>query len=261
MRNRSFIAVAVAVTLLVAGAVALYAYDSSNEDEIANGVTVGGIDVGGMTAAQARDSAGARDRQAAGAPIAVTHGKKDFTLSAKDAEVRADVGGMVDEAVAASRSGNIISRSLRDLTGGEEDARRGAAGHLLRQGGGGAGGQGPHGRGPKAGRTRKPELSRAHPGQGAGWREGGRRTPGGRHPGRAQEPGRAHRGGRDHRDQAQGHPRAAGRQVPDAAGGGPGSFKLRLYKKLRAQEDLHRRGGRGRASTPPRGSTTSRTRA
>ncbi len=124
MRNKSFIAVAVAVTLLVAGAVAVYAYDSSNEDEIANGVTVGAIDVGGMTAAQARGQRCEREiAEPLEKPIAVTHGKKHFTLSAKDAEVRADVGGMVDEAVTASRSGNILSRSLRDLTGGEEDAR------------------------------------------------------------------------------------------------------------------------------------------
>ena len=123
MRNRSFIAVAVGVALLVAGAVALYAYDSSNEDEIANGVTVGAIDVGGMTGAQARAALQREIAEPLERPIGVTHGKKDFTLSAKDAEVRADVGGMVAEALTASRSGNILSRSLRDLTGGEEDAR------------------------------------------------------------------------------------------------------------------------------------------
>ena len=37
--------------------------------------------------------------------------------------MHADVDAMVDEALEASRSGNIVSRVARDLTGGEEDAQ------------------------------------------------------------------------------------------------------------------------------------------
>ena len=37
--------------------------------------------------------------------------------------MHADVDAMVDEALDASRSGNIVSRVARDLTGGEEDAQ------------------------------------------------------------------------------------------------------------------------------------------
>ena len=37
--------------------------------------------------------------------------------------MHADVDGMVDEALAKSRDGNIITRVARDLTGGEEDAQ------------------------------------------------------------------------------------------------------------------------------------------
>jgi lipoprotein-anchoring transpeptidase ErfK/SrfK len=53
----------------------------------------------------------------------VRRGKTRFTLSAHDAGVKADVGGMVDEALEASRDGSIFSRVARDLTGGEEDAQ------------------------------------------------------------------------------------------------------------------------------------------
>ena len=35
----------------------------------------------------------------------------------------ADIGGMVDEAIAKSREGNIVSRVTRDLTGGEESVQ------------------------------------------------------------------------------------------------------------------------------------------
>jgi lipoprotein-anchoring transpeptidase ErfK/SrfK len=56
-------------------------------------------------------------------PIRVHRGQTHFTLSAEDAGVEADVGGMVDEAHEASRDGSIFSRVARDITGGEEDAQ------------------------------------------------------------------------------------------------------------------------------------------
>ena len=54
MRQKSFILVAVLLLVLAGGAVAAYAYDSSREDLIAEGVTVAGIDVGGMSTGDAR---------------------------------------------------------------------------------------------------------------------------------------------------------------------------------------------------------------
>ena len=115
--------VAVFVFLLIAGAVGLYAYDSSREDLIAEGVTVAGIDAGGMSAGRAREVVRRKVQAPLEQPIVATRGKSRFTLSAKDAGSRADVGGMVDEAIEASRGGNVLTRSWRDLTGGEEDAR------------------------------------------------------------------------------------------------------------------------------------------
>ena len=56
-------------------------------------------------------------------PVDVMHGKWRFKLSAEEADVHADVDGMIDDALEASRSGNIVSRVARDLTGGEEDAQ------------------------------------------------------------------------------------------------------------------------------------------
>jgi lipoprotein-anchoring transpeptidase ErfK/SrfK len=56
-------------------------------------------------------------------PIAVTFKKRRFNLSAQDAGVNADVEGMVDEALAESRSGSVVTRVTRDITGGEEDAQ------------------------------------------------------------------------------------------------------------------------------------------
>ena len=123
MGQKSFIAVAVVLLLLIGGAVTVYAYDASNEDRIARGVTVAGVDVGGMSPAQARARLRSQGLAPLRKPIAATRGKRRFTLSASDAGVRADIGGMVDEALSGSRKGNLIGRAFRDITGGEEDLR------------------------------------------------------------------------------------------------------------------------------------------
>ena len=117
-----FILVAVLLLVLIGGAVAAYAYDSSRENVIAEGVTVAGVDVGGMDVDQARAVVERRLREPLEQPIAVVRGKRRFNLSADDAGVQADVPGMVDAALQSSRSGSIISRVTRDLSGGEENA-------------------------------------------------------------------------------------------------------------------------------------------
>ena len=122
MKQRSFILVAATVAILLVGAVAVYAYDSSRDDTIAEGVRVAGVDVGGMDIAEARRVLQREVARPLERPIAVTFKGKRFNLSAEDARLQADVAGMADAALRASRGGNIISRVARDLTGGEEDA-------------------------------------------------------------------------------------------------------------------------------------------
>jgi lipoprotein-anchoring transpeptidase ErfK/SrfK len=123
MRQRSFIAVAGVVAFLIVGAVAVYAYDSSRDDLIAEGVTVADVDVGGLKTGEARQVVRREVAADLERPIAVRYRKRRFVLSAQGARLRADVDGMVDEALEASREGNILGRVSRDLTGGEEDAR------------------------------------------------------------------------------------------------------------------------------------------
>ena len=108
--------------MLIGAGVALYAYDQSRDDTIAEGVRVGGVDVGGMQ----REDATALLREELVDPLQAdvivrTRGQT-HTLTADVAEIRADVDGMVDEALRRSRDGNVISRGWRNLTGGEVDA-------------------------------------------------------------------------------------------------------------------------------------------
>jgi hypothetical protein len=117
VRQKSFIALALVLFALLAGAVAVYAYDASRDDLIADGVTAGGVHIGGMRASEAR---AALEEQLAAPlrdPLVVKHGKRRFRLSAADARLRVDIEGMVQEALAKSREGNVISRTLREITG------------------------------------------------------------------------------------------------------------------------------------------------
>jgi lipoprotein-anchoring transpeptidase ErfK/SrfK len=123
MRHKSFILVAVVLLALVAGAVGAYAYDSSRKNQMADGVTVAGVDVGGLSAEQARTKVKAQLAGALDQPIVVRRGDHRFTLSAQDAGVQADVGGMIDEGLEKSRQGSIVSRVTRDLTGGSENVQ------------------------------------------------------------------------------------------------------------------------------------------
>ena len=122
MRHKWFILVAVVLLVLIGGAVAAYAYDSSREDLIAEGVTVAGVDVGGMRVDDAHRLVTRELQEPLERPIAVKRGKTRFMLSAEDAGVSADVDGMVADALDASREGSIVTRVARDLTGGEADA-------------------------------------------------------------------------------------------------------------------------------------------
>src|SRR3954462_1812259 len=115
MRQRSFIVIAVVLAVLVLGAVAVYAYDSSRKDTIANGVTASGVDISGMkpTAAQAK-----LDRELA-APLQKTvyvkFAHKRYRLTRKKARARVDTHGMARGALGGSRKGNIVSRTTREL--------------------------------------------------------------------------------------------------------------------------------------------------
>lgn len=121
MRQKSFIAIAALVVLLLVGAVGVSAYDSSKEDQIAEGVTVAGVDLGGMSADEARAAIAEQVAAPLEKPVVVTHGDRRFTLSAKDAGLNADAQAMADEAVAASRTGSVFTRVWREVTGGKED--------------------------------------------------------------------------------------------------------------------------------------------
>jgi lipoprotein-anchoring transpeptidase ErfK/SrfK len=119
--RRVQIALAAALGALLFLAVGAYALDRANSDKIADGVRVGDVEVGGLSADQARQRLHARVAKPLEKPVTVTFQGTKYTLSPDRLELRADVDGMVGAAVAASRSGGLPTRVWRYATGGSVD--------------------------------------------------------------------------------------------------------------------------------------------
>ena len=121
MRSKTFLAtlVALAALLLLAGGV--YAYDASRGPQIAQGITVAGIHVGGMKPAQAQERLERSFLARLEEPVVVRRKDRTWKLGPKEARIRTNVTAMVAQAVEASDEGNILERSFRRLTDAEVD--------------------------------------------------------------------------------------------------------------------------------------------
>jgi lipoprotein-anchoring transpeptidase ErfK/SrfK len=123
--NRSHkiaIALVALVTMGLLLSVAVWAYDDAQKDQIAPGIKIGGVDVGGRSADSARKIIKREVVAPLKQPVVVTYDGKSYTLSADQLHPTADIDGMVQEAIDRSRQGNILDRVSRYASGGEVDA-------------------------------------------------------------------------------------------------------------------------------------------
>ncbi len=124
MGRKTKIAIVTGVVVVCSGARSAYAYDSSQKDKIAEGVTIGGVDVGGMDAEEAeagRPRPAARARSATRSGSATT--ARAGSSPARALKVHADVDAAVEEALDESRDGGLPGRMVRYVTGGDVDER------------------------------------------------------------------------------------------------------------------------------------------
>jgi len=123
VRSRTLI---IGATLLVAIAAGLaggvYAYDNARADEIGKGVRVGGIALQGLTAREAHAKLDRLILEPLERPIVVHHDKSTWQLGAREARIAVDVDAIVDHAMTRSREGNIVARTVRNITGKSLDA-------------------------------------------------------------------------------------------------------------------------------------------
>ena len=121
MRSRSFFIVATLVVLLVAAAGGIYAYDSGREHQITKGITVGGVDVGGMKEAAARAKLRHAVLEPLNQPVVAHYEGKNYKLTPAQAKVGVDIDGSISQAIQRSREGNIFARTARNVQGKQID--------------------------------------------------------------------------------------------------------------------------------------------
>ena len=117
MRSRSFVIVSAVLVLLLVAAGGVYAYDSSRENRIAKGLTVGGVEVGGLEAPAAERRLRAAVLEPLNRPVVARYRGRRFKLTPEQARIGVDIEGSVSDALRRSRSGNILARTVRSLRG------------------------------------------------------------------------------------------------------------------------------------------------
>jgi lipoprotein-anchoring transpeptidase ErfK/SrfK len=119
MGTKTSIAALIAALLLVVVVGGAYAYDSTQKDQIAEGVTIGGVDVGGLD----EEEAAALVRRRLLAPLrgslVVSFRKQSWELPGEELKLRTDVDAAVEEAVEDSQDGGLPGRLVRYVSGGE----------------------------------------------------------------------------------------------------------------------------------------------
>jgi lipoprotein-anchoring transpeptidase ErfK/SrfK len=117
--RRARIAAVVGVAALLIAAVGAYAYDNSQKDTIADGVTIGGVDVGGMNEAEAKQAVRRRLLSPLRQAIRVGYDGDHWTLEGRRLKLHANLDVAVEGALDASREGGLPGRLVRYVSGGE----------------------------------------------------------------------------------------------------------------------------------------------
>jgi lipoprotein-anchoring transpeptidase ErfK/SrfK len=115
--QKLLIALVAMITAMLLLAVAVYAYDKAQEDQIAPGISVGGVDIGARSAGEARDVIQDEVVTPLQKPVVVTYEGERYKLSPQKLDQQADLDAIVDEAVELSREGDLVERVTRYVQG------------------------------------------------------------------------------------------------------------------------------------------------
>ena len=92
---------------------AAWGYERSRSETIAQGVVIGGVDVGGLDRAAAEARLERKLLDPLQEPIVVKRWKRQWQLSAREARISADIDGASSDAIARSRDGFFIGARRR----------------------------------------------------------------------------------------------------------------------------------------------------
>lgn len=121
MGKKTKIALGVIAGLIVVLAAGVYVYDNSQKDKIAEGVTIAGVDVGGMDAEEAKAEVQRQLLAPLKDTLEVELDDESWTLPGEKLKIRANVDEAVQEAVDESQDGGLPTRLVRYVSGGELD--------------------------------------------------------------------------------------------------------------------------------------------
>jgi vancomycin resistance protein YoaR len=107
-RRRGAAIIALIAFFLLVGAAAVD-YLAGGDDEINRGVSIGSVDVGGMTKDEARKAI-ERDASATFQKISFDAGRESYSLSGDDLGVKVNAASAVEEAYSVGRRGNLLQR-------------------------------------------------------------------------------------------------------------------------------------------------------
>jgi hypothetical protein len=116
--RRLAIVVAVVLLALVLGIGAAYAYDRSRSDVIADGVRVDTIDLGGLSATEARARL-EHELAPLRKPLMLGRGDVRIVLTPKQVSLAVESQAVVQRALQVSHRSWFVARAWRDLTGGD----------------------------------------------------------------------------------------------------------------------------------------------
>jgi hypothetical protein len=122
---RKVLIVLLGLLVLAAGAAAAAAwrYDAARDDRLAEGILIGGVDVGGMRLAEARAALAEQIGDPLAQPILVLYRGGQFVFSPSTAELATNLDRLLAGALSESRYGNYLTRAFRDYTGGRLSRR------------------------------------------------------------------------------------------------------------------------------------------
>ncbi len=119
MGRRSIIASAAALFVAALVAAAAFVYDRSQDGKIAAGVTIDGIDVGGMDAEDAEAKLRRKLLRPLDRPLRAVYRDRTWSLPGQKLKARAEIRPAVAQAVEVSREGDLPTRLGRYLGGDE----------------------------------------------------------------------------------------------------------------------------------------------